>query len=244
MLLDGRDSGKLTFVGANAVQPRVLLSIAAFLWAASAVPARADITADYYLWGIIGPTMRVQVSDSGNARVEMGKRLVAIRRNGVMYLVRGDDQGEFVLTVDEFGRIETSLTGDDLLEVEVPDGNVKVIDAGTEVVGGRTGIVLMFQEGTARPKSTDLSFVVNNDADLRPIGPVVSTLFGPASTVPMPAPVRRMLEQVHGRGTLIRMWFMLRLTGTSNESIPVTAFELPGPVLTGEEAYARLGRAW
>ena len=234
-----------TFVGASSVRPRLWLSIAAFLWAVAAEPAQADITADYYAWGPIGPTMKVQVSDSGDARVEMGGQLAAIRRNGIMYLVRADDQGTFVLTYDEFVRIEASLMDEDSWPAEVASvGNATLIEAGTEVVGGRTGTVLIVQDESAGTDSSEFAFVVSDDADLRPVGEVVAAIFGRGASTPMPALVRRLEEQVHARGTLIRMWFMLRLTGTSNERIPPEAFELPGPVLTGDEAYARLGRAW
>jgi hypothetical protein len=211
----------------------------------AAEPAQADITADYYVWGPIGPTMKVQVSDSGDARVEMGGHLAAIRRNGIMYLVRADEQGTFVLTFAEFERIEASLMDEQSWPAEIASvGNATIVEAGTEVVGGRTGTVLLFPDEGGRTGSAEFAFVVSGDADLRPVGAVVATIFGRGPSTPMPAPVRRLVDQVHARGTLIRMWFMLRLTGTSSERIPPEAFELPGPVLTADEAYARLGHAW
>lgn len=219
------------------------LSIAALLWAAGSQSAEADITATYDAWGPIGPTLVVQVSDRGDARVEMGGRLVAIRRDGTMYLVRSDDRGTFVLTAGEFERIEASLMRDHPFPDDSPaTENVRVVEAGTEVVGGRTGTVLLFEEEGRLPESSELAFVVSSDPDLAPVGPVMAQIFGGVA-LPMPEPVRRSINEVHRRGTPIRMWVLIRLTGTSSERIPASAFDLPGPVVSGEEAYRRLGRA-
>lgn len=227
------------------MRPRLFLSIAGLLWALGAGPARADITADYHAWGPIGPAMKVQVADSGDARVEMGGQLVAVRRDGVTYLVRHDDRGRFVLTIDEFERIEAGLTREDPLPDELAAaGDATLVEAGTEVVAGRTGTVLLFADEGGRAGPSELAFVVSADADLRPVGSVMARIFGGGAAMPMPAPIRALLAEVDRRGTLIRMGFMLRLAGTSRERIPAAAFELPGPVVTGDEAHARLGRAW
>jgi hypothetical protein len=230
------------------VRSRLWLLAVLLLSAAGAEPARADITANYYVWGPIGPEMKVQVSDRGDARVEMGGHLTAIRRGGIMYLVRKDDRGTFVMTADEFERIEARLAAADPLPPELAGaGDVRVVEAGTEVVGGRRGTVLLVHDETepvGAPQSTEMAFVVSDDADLRPLGPVIARMFGGGAAMPMPPAVRSMLDQVHSRGTLVRMWSLLRLTGTSREPIPPRAFALPGPVLNGDEAYARLSRAW
>ena len=224
------------------------LLVASLLSTAGAEPARADITAHYYVWGPIGPEMKVQVSDGGDARVEMGGHLAAIRRNGIMYLVREDDQGAFVLTADEFERIEARLEEENPLPPElaaITEGII--VEAGTEVVAGRMGRVLLVRDEDGRtdsPEAAEMAFVVSDDADLRSVGPVVVRIFGRGAAM-SPAPgMQQIIDQVHARGTLIRMWFMLRLTGTSSKRIPAGAFELPGPVLNGDEAYARLSRAW
>lgn len=205
-------------------------------------PAHADITAEYYVWGVIGPTMKIQVADNGNARVEMGRHLVAIRRDGVMYLVRGDERGLFVLPEDEFRRIEAQLERErGPLFPEMASQDARIVEAGEEIVGGRRGIVLLIEEADGRVSERDTAFVVSPDPDLRPVGEVVAGIFGRSGgTAAMPGP----LADIHARGTLIRMWFMLRLERTSNEPIPPAAFELPGPVVGGEEARLRLGPAW
>lgn len=220
------------------------LLIAATFWSTGAKPAQADITANYHAWGPIGPELKVQVADNGDARVEMRGEVVAIRRNGVIYLVRSDERGAFVLTIEEFERIEALLEREfPNLDLPASEDNANIIDAGTEVVGGRTGRVLLFDDG-GPAHSTEMAFVVSTDPDLLPVGTVVSRIFGGGAGMPMPQSIRRHLEEIHSRGTLIRMWSMLRLTGTSSERIPPEAFELPGPILTGEEARARLRRAW
>lgn len=227
------------------MRSRFWLSIAMLLWAVASRPAQADITADYYVWGTIGPTMKVQVADNGHARVEMGGHLVAIRRDGITYLVHTDEQGAFVVTADEFARIEASLTPNEpfAAESDMVRG-ARIVEAGTEMVGGRTGRILLVQGEGDQAQSPEFAFVVSDDADLRPVGSVIAMIFGTPGAMPMASPVRGLIEQIHARGTLIRMWSLLRLTGTSSEPIPAAAFDLPGPILTGDEAYARLGRAW
>jgi hypothetical protein len=134
----------------------IVIGLARFLVpvlvAALPVPIHADITAEYYAWGPIGPTITVQVADNGDARVEMGGHLAAIRRDGVMYLVREDAQGVFVLRQDEFDRVEAGRwTG---LEAALPElgdfPSAQVVKRGTEEVGGYQGIVLEFGESPAK----------------------------------------------------------------------------------------------
>ncbi len=211
-------------------------------------PAHADITAEYYIWGIIGPTMKVQVADNGNARVEMGGHLAAIQRDGVLYLVRGDASGPFVLRKGEFDRIQAQLEDGALFPSEEMEG-ARIVEAGEEVVGGRRGTVLLLegpedraQDQTQGP-GRDMAFVVSPDPDLRPVGAVVAQIFG-GTGMPGSAAPPAILADLHARGTLIRMWFMLRLERTHNEPIPPAAFDLPGPIVSGEEARARLGPAW
>lgn len=207
-------------------------------------PAHADITAEYYVWGPIGPTMKVQVADNGNARVEMGGHLTAIQRDGVLYLVRADDAGSFVFRKDEFDRIEAEMLDPDLFPTERAQG-VRIVEAGEETVGGRRGIALFLEEpgDPARDQERDQAFVVSPDDDLRPVGALVAQIWGGPMT-PGALPRLQLMADIHARGTLIRMPLLLRLERTNNEPIPPAAFELPGPIVSGDEARARLGRAW
>ena len=206
-------------------------------------PAQADIVAEYYVWGPIGPSMRVEVADNGNGRIRMGGETVAIRRDGIVYLVRGDERGSFVIREDEFWRIEArknrelgGFPGSDDLAM------TRLVERGVETVGGREGVVLLLESPDQPSPDTNHAFVVSADPDLAPVGSLVSTIFG--SGLGIPGPFGTQFREIQARGTLIRMSFMLRLERTSHEPIPPTAFELPGPVLNGEEAEVRLGRAW
>lgn len=207
-------------------------------------PALADITAEYYVWGPIGPTMKVQVAHNGDARLELGGHLAAIRRNGVMYLVRGDRRGPFVVRKDEFDRIEAQLERDrGPLVSDAEMEGARIVEAGEETVGGRRGTVLLIQGPGERGGDPETAFVVSEDPDLRPVGEVVGQFFGgPGGPIPMPGLDR--IADIFARGTLIRMWVLLRLERTSSERIPPTAFDLPGPIVSGEEARSRLGPAW
>lgn len=136
---------------------RFWLSIAMLLWAVASRPAQADITADYYVWGTIGPTMKVQVADNGHARVEMGGHLVAIRRDGITYLVHTDEQGAFVVTADEFARIEASLTPDDLFAAESDMvRGARIVEAGTEMVGAGGDGSCWFRARETKPSLRNL----------------------------------------------------------------------------------------
>lgn len=224
---------------------RGLVSILlALLFAIAPDPARADITAEYYVWGPIGPAMKVQVADNGDARVEMGGELVAIRRDGVMYLVREDSRGLFLLRMDEFERIEAQLNRErgPLLPDGDLDGTV-IVEAGEETVGGRRGTILVFQTPGEDPSPPDMAFVVSQDPDLRPVGEIVAMVFArPGGLSPMP--IRAAIAEIFARGTLLRMWTLVRLERTNSEAIPRTAFDLPGPIVSAEEARRRLGPAW
>lgn len=221
---------------------RLALFLLLLLPAIAPAPARADITAEYYVWGVIGPTMRVQVAAGGNARVEMGGRLAAIRRDGVMYLLRSDARGQFLLREDEFNRIEAQLQRDQRSPVPEADlRGVGIVEAGEEVVAGRRGIVLLIREADGRVNRQDMAFVVSRDADLAPVGEIVAAIFGRAREG---FPLSNLIADLHARGTVIRMWSLLRLERTSSEPIPPGAFDLVGPILGGDEARRRLGRAW
>jgi hypothetical protein len=172
----------------------------------------------------------------------MGGHLAAIRRDGVMYLVRGDAQGRFLLREDEFERIEAQLQrerGPAFPEADIRGASI--VEAGEEVVGGRRGIVLLIREADGRVNAQDMAFVVSPDPELRPVGEIVARIFGRA---PDSFPLSNLIADLHARGTLIRMWFMVRLERTSREPIPPGAFDLPGPIVSGEEARRRLGPAW
>ena len=105
---------------------------------------QADVIADYYVWGPIGPSMRIEVSDHGNARIQMRGETVAIRRDGIFYLVRRDEHGSFVILEEEFARIEARKLremGDVPELTDMP--SARLVERGVETVGGREGIVLL-----------------------------------------------------------------------------------------------------
>lgn len=223
---------------------RLVFFLTMVVLGALAQPAHADITAEYYVWGIIGPSMKVRVAVNGNARVEMNDHPVAIRRDGVTYLVREDEQGPFVLRKDEFDRIETQIGEDpDFAADAAGFDEVMIVEAGEEIVGGRRGTVLLLATPGEPAGSAEMAFVVTQDPDLMPVGPVVAEIFGSVTGLGQ-NPVSDTIADIHARGTLIRMWFMIRLERTDDEPIPASAFDLPGPIVNGEEARARLGAAW
>jgi len=218
--------------------------VLAFLTLAWGQPAQADIIADYYVWGPLGPSMRVEASDNGDARIQMHDEIVGIRRGGIFYLVRRDAQGSFAIREDEFARVEArrqSETGG-LPAPPFDLSTVRLVERGRETVGGHEGAVLVLEAPGEPASDGSFAFVVSSDSDLAPIGPVVAKIFGIG--VGSPFPMGDQVDEILARGTLIRMAFMLRLERTSHESIPEGAFELPGPILNGDEAEARLGRAW
>jgi len=220
------------------------LSLLILVLALLAQPAHADITANYHVWGPLGPTMKVQVAENGDARVELGGGLAGIRRGGVMYLVREDAAGSFVLRHDEFQRIEAQQPPHPALTALMPDlRNASIVEAGEETVGGRKGIILLMKDEAGQTGDSEMAWVVSPDPDLRPVGSIVATFFGAAAPF-LGGAFADVIRAVHDRGALIRMWFMLRLEETTDEPIPASAFDLPGPILSGEEAKARLGPAW
>lgn len=211
-----------------------------------AQPGRADITAIYALSGprALGSTLIVEVADNGDARITADDgQTVAIRRDGTLYLARRDENGPFMVPSDEFARIEESKAREaDGLPglVELPP--VRIEECGTEIVGGRRGVVLALLEQEETVCDPSFAFVVNSDADLAPVGPLVAAIVG-GFGADAGFPLADQLREVFARGTLIRS-FMLRLESTSDAAIPASAFELPGPVVSGAEAEARLGPAW
>jgi hypothetical protein len=218
----------------------LLIVLASLLWARS---AQADVTAHYYVWGPLGPSMSIAVADNGDARIQIRGKTVAIRRGGVDYLVRGDASGPFVLRADEFARIEARKLREHGGLPGVPDtASARIVEYGIETVGGREGRILQLEEEGKASSDTHFAFVVNSDSDLAPVGPLVAMLFGAKSHDIDPA--LDLFRDVTSRGTLIRMAFMLRLERTSDQPIAPAAFALPGPEVSGEEAERRLGRAW
>ena len=220
------------------------LSLTLLLTGATA--ARADITAEYSVYGprALGRSMIVEVADNGDARILMHDgETVAIRRDGILYLVRRDAQGSFVLTFDEFARTEARLERESGAPIEFPElPPARVVECGTETVAGRRGVVLTLLGPDETECAPDFAFVMTSDPDLAPVGPLVAAISAGLGPEPI-FPWADQLREIFARGTLIQN-FMLRLERTSDARIAPDAFELPGPVLSGDEARARLGPAW
>src|SRR5688572_16850589 len=157
----------------------LLVFLASLLWAR---PAQADVTAHYYVWGPLGPSMSIAVADNGDARIQIRGKTVAIRRDGVDYLVRGDASERFVLRADEFARIEARKLREMGGLPEVPDmGPARIVEHGVETVGGREGKVLLLGEEGKTASDTSFGFVINSDSDLAPVGPLIAMFFGAKS---------------------------------------------------------------
>jgi hypothetical protein len=222
------------------------------LMVAAVQPARADITAEYRLWGVIGPVFKVEVANNGNARVQLRHGTAVIRRDGILYHVQRDADGAFLIPNPDFTAYHRRITAEagapDL--PALPDAALEIIELGTEKVGGRTGMVLGVSErGRTLPEAErnemrPFAVVISQDRDLAPVGPLVNGVFGAeiAGALPGAADVMGRMREIYQRGTPIRIAWFLMLERTSNRAIPAEAFDLPGPVLTGEQAERRLRR--
>jgi|GEM_PF-5682757 len=217
---------------------------------ASVQTARADITAQYHLWGVIGPILKVEVAENGNARVSMRHGTALIRRDNILYHVESDDQGTFLVREEDFRSYHRRVIAEGGLP-ELPPmqaGDLEIVELGLETVGGREGKVMAVQPrgqplGEAERKELrQFATVISSDPDLAPVGPLVTSIFGGDLLEGLPGmkDIFAKMREISERGAPIRIGWFLALETTSNEPIPATAFDLPGPVVSGEEAAIRL----
>jgi hypothetical protein len=226
---------------------RLTLPIALLALLLSDGPAAADIRARYRTGG---GDMIVQVNDRGDSRIDRGGSAV-VTIEGVSYVVASDAQGDFAVRQDEMlaeiGRRERERNPPVRDPLQLSADSFRAAAAGTESVGGRTGIrwTLRMRNGVAL--SEGLVFVISRDADLAPLGGALARQFSIARYTVATAdnPVGRLgqvpasLHRLIAAGTVIRVGTLFSLVDVEARPVPASAFALPATILPADRFLAR-----
>jgi hypothetical protein len=227
--------------------------IAAFLALFAATPAAADITARCVSGMNVPMALTVQVNDRGDSRLATGNQMAVLVVDGVVYVVMADLSGTFVVRQDDMLAVIAEQFRAAIGEVQGPPRELnpepayRVVERGTEVVGGRSGTVVGLRTA-GQENQPGLDFVVNTDSDLAPIGRAIALQFGgqTAGVWGMFGPgfesqiaYAAALQSIFERGTVIRMGRIMRLDTVDNRDLPDSLFTLPSAPLSREQFAAR-----
>ena len=198
-------------------------------------PASADVTARYRDQN--GSAIIIQVSDSGDSRVEVNDAAY-LKAGGVGYLVVDEARGGFVVRLEDFTGVMEGLVGVTGPAASPTAPPVEVHETGTEQVAGRTGRVFRIGSG-----EDSVDAVVSPDEDLAPLGRALNFHFGPMIRAMSPN-MREVGEAIIGvldRGALLRLGAMWRLESLDRAPLPASLFTLPSAPISRDELIERLG---
>lgn len=214
--------------------------IAAFGALLLAAPAQADITARFAQTS--RPPMVVEVRDNGDSRITVNDGFY-LRRDGAAYMILSDTRGTFAARQEDFVALIRELMGA-APELQPPgDSQVSLGRQGEETVGGRRGTRFRLKfVGSANPEET-LDVVISDDPELAPVGRAMEAQLAPLLSASMTGTpgLFQGLADLMARGTVIRFGFLWELESVATGPVDAAAFELPGPVLSGEALRERLG---
>ncbi|HMG47052.1 MAG TPA: hypothetical protein VK614_06300 [Allosphingosinicella sp.] len=227
--------------------------IAAFLALFAAAPAAADITARYVSGMNVPMALTVQANDRGDSRLAMGNQMAALVVDGVAYVVMADLSGTFVVRQDDMLAVMAEQFRAAIGDVQGPPRELnpepayRVVERGTEIVGGRSGTVVGLRT-PGQENQPGLDFVVNTDPDLAPIGRAIARQFGGQTEgiwgmfgpgFESQRAYAAALQSIFERGTVIRMGRVMRLDTVDDRDLPDSLFTLPSAPLSREQFAAR-----
>jgi len=218
---------------------RIRLILAAFSAALFAAgPAAADMTARF-AQADGAPPVVAQINDRGDSRVTVTEA-VYLTTGGVTYMILNDAQGQFVARQEDFLRLMNELLA--ALPAESPSApaQLRIVEAGTESLAGRSGTIFRLSDPAMPSDSFDL--VISTDPGLAPLGRAMASVIGPFSM----AVARSMpgfgaaVSEVIGHGALLRFGPLWRLETIEVAPVPQSAFALPSAPLGIDALRARL----
>lgn len=171
--------------------------ILVLMLAGCAEAARADMTA-YYRHRDGGSTMRIEVAEDGDSRLEVsGEMWRLIHKDGVSYVIYSLPGGPLVARVEDLQRLAAERGGEPpRLEIS----EMRILPQGQTRIGEHSGRAYHFmtREGpTSRPQ-----IVISSDPALRPLGPAwlrqidFTIAMLRSRGAPVPASIRQIREIV------------------------------------------------
>lgn len=218
----------------------ILLSL--LLLAAAPAAPPADLTAFYAVkGGDPQAALKVEVSRSGNFRVDLPGDSSIVRRDGHTYMITETDSSPVVTDVADIrlaASEETAKRGAALCRsLARKAAEATMVRAGTATVAGRTGDAWFKGNPAATPGATP-ALVVSHDPALAPLGPALLEHYrATVSMLPDCPEVQAMLAPMAAAiatGTPIAMGIM-ELTEVREGPIDPSRFNLPGPVRSLEQ---------
>lgn len=197
------------------------------------------------------------------------QRVLLITRGGTPYFSAADAHGRFVGRQDDMLAVTAEIMRAAIPVAargalgQMARARIEIVEGGTEMIAGRQGRVYRLQailppapvpaggqagaSGAAADTPPPFEVVISDDADLAPVGRELARLFasgGPLVEALLGSAPEAMAQvnALLARGTPIRIADQFRLRSVSTESIPDSAFALPGPVLSRAQLAARAPR--
>lgn len=197
-------------------------------------PALADITAHYSAGE--KDKVTVEADDGGSVRASFGDKFAFIHRDGVDYVLVADNAGGFAVgrLADVFELISGQLKGRVATEA-----TIELRQGGEEAVADFAGTIWFLgpKEVPGQSNNQALDFLISGDTRLAPIGaffrrlfgigaPMLGTMFGGGE-----GNFASLADTLFARGAPIRFGPMLKLESVDTADVPLSRFDLPGPVL-------------
>jgi hypothetical protein len=230
------------------------------LCAAAPTVALADITATYRAEGGLDMSMKVQLADNGDMRVDMEMKIdrdagagmspsagwtamSMIARGGRTYYVLQRPEGTIVNDVEDVSAViqeEMAKAEIDMCKEAAAGGAPpKLRPMGTVTVAGRAGEAY----GTGIRMAGDADLVISRDPALAPLGAAMAAQFRASSTAmgPCPLPGTAEMQAIFESETPLKLGPM-RLETVEFGPIDPARFVLPAAPSTREEVRAEMAR--
>lgn len=211
---------------------RKFLTVTALLLAAGCTKAPEDATARYSVAGGRA-IVTAKATAKGDLRLDTGPQTL-IRKDGKDYVVIDDNGEKFAISVADFiaAQDEFMKASGTKPQPRTNDPEFEAVDVGEETVAGMKGDIWRVQPKGNAAAGDSLQLVIANDPSLANLGKAVQLqgslrAAGMKQLTGSESNVEKNVNDVMGKGLLLRMGDVMMLQDVTRGTIPATEFALP-----------------
>jgi hypothetical protein len=220
---------------------RAHLSVVGLFALLLSAPAAADVTVRYAPDPPSNRGLLIEADGRGRIRAETGPGELFIMRDGVTYVVTPGEEGPRVSRLEDFLVVATEAASafrrSHPMRTTPPEMHYRLSERGPQTVGIWPGTRVDVVEVGSRHPQSNVEWVASSDPALAEAGQAANWLFETqsrilATVIWHPSELITLLRQLRERGTPLRLGGQYRLESVSVDLVPVSRFDLPGPVLS------------
>lgn len=211
---------------------RKFLTVTALLLVAACSKAPEDATARYSIAGG-SVVVTAKATAKGDLRLDTGPQTL-IRKDGKDYVVINENGEKFALSVADFiaAQDEFMKASGSKPQPRTNDPEYEAVDVGEETVAGLKGAIWRVQPKGKAAVGESLQLVISNDPSLANLGKAVQLqgslrAAGMKQLTGSESSVEKNVNDVMGKGMLLRMGDVMMLQDVTKGAIPATEFALP-----------------